>query len=253
MLLDRGSRDRALFDRIAHAYAKKDLYEPCRVARRARLQRTIALTGQGPDADMLEVGCGAGFAAEYLEGRFGAYTGIDYSEELIAYASQRHAAPNITFHAVDLYEWRCDSAFDVIFAIGVLHHMPDIPRAMSLMCAMLKPGGHLVVNEPQPANVVFHGLRKLRAMVDSAYSSEQEELEASRLVEYFERAGLDDINTSAQGLLSTPFAEVPLSPHALSHPMSRLACRIDAWLEDYFRNALKGVAWNVIVAGCRAA
>ncbi len=35
------------------------------------------------DLDILEVGCGAGFAAEYLSGFYRSYTGIDHSEELI--------------------------------------------------------------------------------------------------------------------------------------------------------------------------
>lgn len=249
---DRASRDRALFDRIAANYARKDLYEPSRMARQARLRRTIDLTGQGPDVDILEIGCGAGFAAQYLRGRFGTYTGIDYSDELIAFASRLEAANDVVFHNVDLYEWQPDKTFDVIFAIGVLHHMPDIPRAMSAMWSMLEPGGHLVVNEPQPANIVFHALRKLRAKVDTSYSSEQEELEESALIGYFDDAGFEDIRTRAQGLLSTPFAEVILRPRALACPMSALACRVDAWLEDHFQPVLKAVAWNIIVTGRRA-
>ena len=249
---DRASRDRALFDRIASKYARKDLYEPSRIARQARLHRTVDLTGHRPDADILEVGCGAGFAAHYLRGRFGTYTGIDYSDELIAFASQLEAGPDVAFRCVDLYEWQSGNPYDVIFAIGVLHHVPDIPRAMSAMCSMLKPGGHLVVNEPQPANVVFHGLRKLRAMIDASYSSEQEELEESSLVSYFEHAGFEEIRTRAQGLLSTPFAEIPLHPNVLARPLSALACRVDTWLEDHFRRILKAVAWNIIVTGRRA-
>ena len=249
---DRASRDRALFDRIASSYARKDLYEPSRIARQARLQRSVDLTGHRPDADILEVGCGAGFAAQYLRGRFGSYTGIDYSEELIAFASQLEAGPDVVFQIADLYEWQPGNTYDVIFAIGVLHHMADIPGAISAMCSMLKPGGHLVVNEPQPANVVFHWLRKLRAMVDASYSSEQEEPEESALVSYFDRAGFEDIRTRAQGLLSTPFAEVTLRPSALAHPLSALACRVDTWLEDHFPLVLKSVAWNIIVTGRRA-
>lgn len=249
---DRASRDRALFDRIASNYASKDLYQPSRMARQARLQRTVALAGHGPGSDILEVGCGAGFAAQYLRGRFGTYTGIDYSDELIAFASQLQTGPEVVFQAIDLYEWQSDKTYDVIFAIGVLHHMPDIPRALSVMYSMLKPDGHLVVNEPQPANVVFHGLRKLRAMVDTSYSSEQEELEESALVGYFDRAGFADIRTRAQGLLSTPFAEVTLRPGVLARPLSALACRVDAWLEDHCQGVLKAAAWNIIVTGRRA-
>lgn len=249
---ERISRDRALFDRIASEYARKDLHGPSRIARRARLQRTVDLTGLKPDANILEVGCGAGFAAQYLGGRFATYTGIDYSDELIAFASRLETAPNIEFRAADLYEWQPGEIYDLILAVGVLHHMPDIPRALSIMRSMLKPGGHLVVNEPQPANVLFHWLRKLRAKVDPSYSSEQEELEESELVSYFEHAGFEDVMTRAQGLLSTPFAEVTLRPSALTRPLSALACRVDAWLEDHAQLLLRAMAWNIIVTGRRA-
>lgn len=165
---ERVSRDRALFDRIASSYARKDLYEPSRIARQVRLWQTIGATTPGPDVDILEVGCGAGFAAQYLRGRVATYTGIDYSEELIRFAGELDLGPDVQFHPVDLHEWRPSHPYDVIFAIGVLHHMPDIPRALAAIKSMLKPGGQLVVNEPQPANVIFHWLRKLRAMVDTS-------------------------------------------------------------------------------------
>ena len=249
---DRSSRDRALFDRIASSYARKDLYEPSRIARIARLRRTLELGDLGPEADVLEIGCGAGFAACYLEGACRSYTGIDYSEALIRYAARLEVAPGAAFHAADLYDWRPAGRYHVIFAIGVLHHMPDIPRAMRCMLDMLEPGGSLVVNEPQPANALFHGLRKVRAALDSAYSSDQQELGESALVEFFRDAGFEDIRTRAQGLLSTPFAEVMLGPRVLARPLSALCCRVDAWLETRLQPVLKPLAWNVIVAGRKA-
>lgn len=247
----RSSRDRALFDRIASSYARKDLYEPSRTARIARLRRTLELGGLAPDTDVLEVGCGAGFAARYLEGACRSYTGIDYSEALIGYAVKLDAGPGAVFHAADLYEWHPEERYDLIFAIGVLHHMPDIPRAMTSMLDLLEPGGALVVNEPQPANALFHGLRRVRAVLDSAYSGEQEELSESDLVGFFRDAGFVDIRTRAQGLLSTPFAEVMLRPRALARPLSALCCRIDAWLERRMQRVLRPLAWNVVVAGRR--
>ena len=248
---ERASRDQALFDRIASRYAKKDLYPASRIARQLRLRRTVDFAGHPADVDILEIGCGAGFAVPYLCGRFGTYTGIDYSAELIAYASQLETGPGVVFEAADLYAWRPGNTYDVIIAIGVLHHMPDIPLAMSMMWSMLKPGGCLVVNEPQPANLVFHWLRKLRALIDTSYSGEQEELAENALVSYFNQAGFEQIRTRAQGLLSTPFAEVRLRPHTLAHPLSALACRADTWLEDHFDQILKTLAWNIIVTGRR--
>jgi len=248
----RASRDRALFDRIASSYARKDLYEPSRIARITRLRRTLDLCGLDPDDDILEIGCGAGFAARHLRGRFGTYTGIDYSDALIGYAAELDVGPDVAFHTADLYDWRPARTYDVIFAIGVLHHMPDIPRAMACMHDMLNPGGRLVVNEPQPGNPLFNALRKARAALDDAYSSEQEELSESELVGLFDGAGFEGIRTRGQGMLSTPFAEVMLGPRAMTRSLSAIACRIDTWLEDHMQAIVGRLAWNVIVTGRRA-
>ena len=199
----------------------------------------------------LEVGCGAGFAAEYLAGRYASYTGIDYSEALIELAGSRHRGRDVAFRAVDLYACDTGPRFDVVFAIGVLHHMPDVAAAVRAMASLLRPDGYLVVNEPQPANALFHLLRKARAALDSSYSAEQEELEESELVTRFREAGLGEVAARAQGLLSTPFAEVMLRPDVVAGPASRIACAVDGFLERRFNESLKRLSWNLVVAGRR--
>ena len=69
---------------------------------------------------------------------------------------------------------------------------------------------------------------------------------------YFDHAGFEDIQSRAQGVLSTPFAEVTIRPRALAYPLSVLACRADTWLEDHLQPVLKAVAWNIIITGRRA-
>ena len=55
----RRRRDRALFERICEAYARKDLVAASRIARRMRLLQTVKNTGVRPNDDVLEIGCGA--------------------------------------------------------------------------------------------------------------------------------------------------------------------------------------------------
>ena len=73
--------DKALFDRIARDYVSKDLKECCRVARRQRLRQTLRSLPV-PMGRILEVGCGGGFTAQYLEGLFESYTGVDHSADI---------------------------------------------------------------------------------------------------------------------------------------------------------------------------
>jgi len=247
--LKREELDRALFDRIALKYARKDLFASASVARRHRLAQTLRHVRIDHDMDILEVGCGAGFAAKYLRGQYRSYTGIDYSTELIRYASAQNGGANVSFQAISLYDYQPSRQFDLVLMIGVLHHMSDMPRAVAAMQSLLKPGGYLAVNEPQRSNGLIRGLRRARAALDPAYSDDQEELDPAQLAALFGQAGLTDVRTIPQGLFSTPFAEVVLKPQFITAPLARLACAIDLAIEDRFAAAIAKSTWNVIVIG----
>jgi len=247
----REQRDQQLFDRIAGQYCAKDLYPACVRARRLRLTQTLAAVRLPAEPRMLEVGCGAGFSAAYLAGRFSSYTGIDYSAELIRHAESRHHVAGASFITADLHTFNPPQPYDVIFLIGVLHHMPERLAATQRMVSMLKPGGYLAANEPQAANPLIGLLRRLRARMDGNYSEEQEELRASELRKLFQDAGLVDVQVRPQGILSTPFAEVKLPPAWLALVASSCACATDRLLEAMIRPLLRPLAWNLIVTGRR--
>lgn len=63
---------------IADSYVAKDLTPYCRMARSLRLTRSLRHVPR-PIDQLLEVGCGAGFSAEYLAGDYGRYVGVDYT------------------------------------------------------------------------------------------------------------------------------------------------------------------------------
>lgn len=247
----RERRDRELFDRIAADHCAKDLHPVARVARKHRLEQTLRAVPVPPAARLLEVGCGAGFSAEYFRGRYSHFCGVDYSEQLIAYARAHFAGPDTRFEAVNLNSFRDEQGFDVVFMIGVLHHVDEIESAVRQLVALLRPGGWLVANEPQPANPLIRAARRVRKRLDRAYSPEQVELTAGQLHAWFERAGLASVRVVPQGLLSTPFAEVPMGPPMLTRPLARLTCALDRWLEQAAPRPLARVSWNLVAAGQR--
>ena len=242
-------RDRELFDKIAAAYCRKDSARSSSIARQHRLMQTLKAVPEGESGNLLEVGCGAGYAARYLAGRFESYTGVDYSAELIRLADQENAGPNVEFITANVKEFKPSKYPDIIFAIGVLHHLDDLEEAVVGIVNMLRPGGWLVANEPSPANPLVNLARKARKKIDSAYSDEQVELSEQQLRTVFRNAGLESINVAPQGILSTPFAEVILPPQWLTAPISRLACALDAGFERTLCGIAKRLSWNVIVAG----
>jgi len=158
----REERDHALFDRVAADYHRKDLMPAHRRARRHRLMQTLRSVGLPPGCSVLEVGCGAGFAADYLSGRYGKYMGIDYSQELIGYARKYNALSGVRFEVSNVNEFESDQRFDLILMIGLLHHLDDPEKILTKMAALLKPGGWVVANEPQSGNPLFQIARKLR-------------------------------------------------------------------------------------------
>lgn len=241
--------DRAHFDRIAQAYTRKDTAPSSRVARAHRLASTLSAVNLPEEPDVLEVGCGAGYAVDYAPIRFGSYLGIDHSVELIEVARSRHSGSTVEFRSGRVQDVNFDATFDCVYVIGVLHHLEDVDEALARMVGSLRPGGWLVVNEPQPSNPVISVARRLRKRVDRTYSSDQVEFRANELEEMFLAAGLVDASVRAQGFLSTPFAEVPLPLGAVSARLVALTVKFDEWAER--RGGAQSLAWNCVAAARR--
>ena len=201
--------------------------------------------------DVLEVGCGAGYSSRYLEGRFSSFTGIDYSEQLIDFANGKFGDGQCRFEVANIKDYLPEQQFDLIFMIGVLHHLDDISLCMARMMEILRPGGWLVANEPQPANRFIRGLRAIRKRMDQNYSDEQSQMAFADLENYFLNAGLDKVESRPQGIFSTPFAEVVLEPQAITAPLSAVCCLLDRFFESTFPRFSRKLSWNAIAKGCK--
>lgn len=244
---DREAIDREHFDSIAQTYTRKDEVPSSRIARRFRLDATIGATGLAGPFTALEVGCGTGYASEYLGDRLSRYVGVDHSSELIAIARDRHAGPRHEFRVGRAQDLDFESQFDSAFVIGVLHHLEDVENAVGAMFDALRPGGWVAVNEPQPNNPLIRAARQLRKRVDSTYSDDQVEFRADQLTSMLVAAGFGKVETCPQGYLSTPLAEVPLPFPRVTARLSTAAVRIDAWLGSH--RWFRGLAWNCIAVG----
>ncbi len=249
--MKRAELDRRHFDSIADDYAGKDLVPSSRFARRQRLAHAVARVPLNQKSRVLEVGCGAGFAASYLRGRYGSYTGIDHSLELIATARRYNTGPDTEFIRTGVVDFKDASGFDLVFLIGVLHHMEDRPEIMDNLRNLVRPGGYLAVNEPQPSNPLVSGARILRTRFDESYSDDQDEIGFDELLRLFSSAGLTDIEISPQGIFSTPFAEVAMRPDWLMAPVARAACTIDRIAEPLLVGPLRFLTWNLTAVGRR--
>jgi SAM-dependent methyltransferase len=95
----------------------------------------------------LDVGCGMG-RNSYWPMLYGAAGGlaIDVEDRSLAVA-RRTLAP---FSAVriekrSVYDIGCADAFDLVFSIGVVHHLQQPERALACMVKAAKPGGRVLI------------------------------------------------------------------------------------------------------------
>lgn len=246
------TKDRELFNLIAKNYCRKDILSVSRIARKQRLGRTFSVLPANPQARILEIGCGCGFSARYLEGTFAHYDGVDYAENLIRFAREHNSSEKAVFHATDIGDFAPDMKYDVIFMIGVLHHFSHLQVSFDHVVSLLKPGGWILANEPQPSNVLIKMARKIRQGMDPSYSSDQVTLSRKDLRDLYINSGLEQVSVVPQGLFSTPFAEVIVQPQKLFLPIAYFSVLVDRFMERVFGRLLTPFSWNLIAAGSRA-
>jgi SAM-dependent methyltransferase len=97
---------------------------------------------------VLEAGCGiATDGAEFA--RAGArYTGIDFSPTALRFARERFVTQGLAGDFVEgsIAELPFDDAsFELVYSMGVIHHLPEIERAVSEFHRVLRPGGRAIV------------------------------------------------------------------------------------------------------------
>lgn len=109
--------------------------------------------GDPAELTMLDVGCGTGVTARYLVDHVGRLHGVDLSSDAVAAASAD--VPGACFEAYDGGRLPFDdAAFDMVFAICVLHHVevPDRHVFAAELSRVVRPGGVVVVWEHNPYN-----------------------------------------------------------------------------------------------------
>jgi len=244
-------KDQQIFDTIANQYCKKDMNSGAIHARRHRLLQTISVIPKIEKPILLEVGCGCGFSATYLKGFYSCYVGIDYSKNLISFAKKHNCYDNTEFIVKNIKEYDRHNKFDIIFMIGVLHHIDRLEESFRPIIKMLKPGGWFVANEPQSANIIVQVMRKIRSVIDSGYSPDQNIFSMTDIYKLYSNAHLQNIRIVPQGIFSTPFAEVILKPDFVSEPLAKMSVSMDKKIERRYAKYLRPVSWNLIAIGQR--
>lgn len=186
--------------------------------------RISDLLAPEPGESLLEVGVGSGLHADWLLRRHPEthYTGIDISSKLAALTAERlsgHGDRVRVLHDNANEMSFDDASFDGVFCAATLHHMQDPGHTVREMSRVLRPGGRLVMMEPNwlyPTNWLF-----------MAFLKEDRHMFLMRrgyLLEWMAAAGLEQCRV--ENLLYTPPKPESLIP-VFEH-VDRIAAMIPA-------------------------
>lgn len=120
-----------------------------------------------PNGRVLDLGCGTAANLDRLVSLrlpYGSYTGVDFSESMLAEASRKFGhLPNVAFHRSDLASGPLPKGeYDLIVSTWALSHIPERERVIEKAWDRLKPGGHMVlVDVSRPGTQLYPLLRPL--------------------------------------------------------------------------------------------
>lgn len=104
----------------------------------AEIQRAFP----SPPAHVLDVGCGAGFLANYLAAHGFAVTGLDASAESLTVARHYDATGNVRYETGDANQLPYPAAsFQAACALDFLEHVEEPGRVIAECARVLQPGG----------------------------------------------------------------------------------------------------------------
>ncbi|MEG3641061.1 bifunctional 2-polyprenyl-6-hydroxyphenol methylase/3-demethylubiquinol 3-O-methyltransferase UbiG [Magnetococcus sp. PR-3] len=143
----------AKFESMAHEWwdptGKFRTLHEINPARVAYIKETLTGQKEGDlhGTRLLDIGCGGGILSESLSDGGAEVTGIDRSDKIIgiATAHQAESGSTATYRvqsAADLGRAEPES-YDVVLAMEVLEHVPDITAFIGDCATLLKPGGTL--------------------------------------------------------------------------------------------------------------
>jgi SAM-dependent methyltransferase len=94
----------------------------------------------------LDAGCGFGRHLYQAAGHCSAVVGLDLSQAVDAAHQNTSQLPNVHLVQGDLYALPfAPGTFDVIYSVGVLHHLPDPAAGVKNLAPLLRPEGRLFI------------------------------------------------------------------------------------------------------------
>ncbi|BAL91827.1 putative methyltransferase [Actinoplanes missouriensis 431] len=117
-----------------------------------RYAEAVRLAGVQPGHVVLDIGCGTGRALPALAaaaGPTGRVVGLDFTPDMLDAARKAGRDECATLLLGDARRLPvADAAADVLFAAGLVHHLPDPAAGLAELARVTRPGGTLAIFHP---------------------------------------------------------------------------------------------------------
>lgn len=122
----------------------------------ARLGLLEALRAFNPAGRVLELACGTGVWTSELAWHSDELTAIDAAPEMLALAARRVSGDHVHFVQADLFDWRPEQSYDVVFFASWLSHVPPqrFEAFWDLVADCLSPSGRVFCIDEAPSAAV---------------------------------------------------------------------------------------------------
>jgi demethylmenaquinone methyltransferase/2-methoxy-6-polyprenyl-1,4-benzoquinol methylase len=122
-----------------------------------RLTETLELFR--PAGDVLELACGTGWWTERLARHAASLTAVDAAPEVLALNQARLGPGRVEYVQADLFSWRPQRQYDVVFFSFWLSHVPPerFEPFWEMVAAALRPGGRFLLFDSLPSDTSSAG------------------------------------------------------------------------------------------------
>jgi len=143
---DASELDQLLRQQVAYYRAVAQEYEDHALPLPGGDELRAAVDAFRPTGDVLELACGTGQWTEQLLAHATEVTAVDASPEMLAVAAARIDNDRVRFIRADIFTWRPDRRYDVVFFGFWLSHVPleRFASFWSLVADCLRPGGRVL-------------------------------------------------------------------------------------------------------------
>jgi SAM-dependent methyltransferase len=118
------TKDTLLAEQLAYYRALAHDYESLSIPGAGGDEVAAALEAFRPKGDVLELACGPGMWTELMLRHARSVTAVDAAHEMLARAKARVGEERVRFVQADLFSWRSERRYDVVFFGFWLSHVP---------------------------------------------------------------------------------------------------------------------------------